>query len=401
MQDQSPIKVVPGAASPSLESLSLTYLPTAQTWVTGDQVTINVLAVSAAGATITCSDYSEKAPMTAAAMPSNFSASFSSSSPVFTWTVPAPSTPVVLYVSALNAATLGDYTMCLGAWSNASNDTARQATVARVQLTPWIQIGMAPPSAAFAGDVHSNGPIANLFIPSSSYFYTSGFAGIVSSTGSITMAATQISSPGAPDWLLQNYSFIPSSPYSRLYSSLATVPTTENISATTIATHCTNSDKGVYRVTAPTTNPFFATDLSFAACSNTHLIYFIEGDVHLDHNITIPTASGTITFVVNGNIFVNPSVTQLDGMYIFSGTFDDGASSSALSIRGSLIGLGGDTSSSANTNSFWSQASSRTTLQRDLGVGNQSGPAEAIFYEPKYVYMIKDLMGSSKFSWSE
>ncbi len=215
------------------------------------------------------------------------------------------------------------------------------------------------------------------------------------------MAANQIASPAAPKWLLQNYSFIPSSPYSRLYSSLSTVPTAEGLTTTTIANHCTANDKGVYRVLAPTTNPLFATNLDFSNCPNTHLIYFIEGDVHLEHNITIPTASGTITFVVNGNIFVNPSVTQLDGMYIFGGTFDDGASSSALSIRGSLIGLGGDTSSSATTNSFWNAASSRTSLQRDLGTANQSGPAELIVYEPKYVYLIKDLMGSSKYSWSE
>jgi hypothetical protein len=139
-----------------------------------------------------------------------------------------------------------------------------------------------------------------------------------------------------------------------------------------------------------------------STCNGINRMFFIDGNLNVHDNVVDQTDSGTLTFVVKGNIIVDAGVSQLDGVYMFGGYLDDGAGSAQLVVHGSLLGLAGS-SPSSDTGSFTLSDGSTSGLQRDLGVANNATqPAELIYYQPKYVYLLRDSsLGGSTFSWTE
>ena len=104
--------------------------------------------------------------------------------------------------------------------------------------------------------------------------------------------------------------------------------------------------------------------------------------------------------------------TQIDGrvgMHIFGGSFRDGSIydpetggvDDPLIINGSLIGLA--TQSPVSTKGTFSQGTF-SGLQRNLSfgaAGNDNLPAERIAYQPKYLFLLREILGASNFTWSE
>ena len=138
-------------------------------------------------------------------------------------------------------------------------------------------------------------------------------------------------------------------------------------------------------------------------------MYFINGNLTHNANIIDDTNDATITFIVSGNVTIAPSVTRLDGVHIFGGSFRDGSIydpetggvDDPLIINGSLIGLA--TQSPVSTKGTFSQGTF-SGLQRNLSfgaAGNDNLPAERIAYQPKYLFLLREILGASNFTWSE
>lgn len=128
------------------------------------------------------------------------------------------------------------------------------------------------------------------------------------------------------------------------------------------------------------------------------MIILVNGNVTINSDITI-TSGGFFALIVNGNITVSPDVggtvgsaaTHLKGMYIatnasHTAVFASGDSSSAgherLNVSGSVVADG-------------------FSLQRDLGVTNDTTPAESFTFAPELLFTMPDAMKEAPYVWQE
>ncbi|MDO8619644.1 MAG: hypothetical protein Q7R49_06980 [Candidatus Daviesbacteria bacterium] len=127
------------------------------------------------------------------------------------------------------------------------------------------------------------------------------------------------------------------------------------------------------------------------------------GVIFIDKNLTIGPIPGNkfnqggkdsgVVFVVGGNVIIDPSITQVDGVIISSGTIytaGDGCGTSSqvtsqLVINGSLISLNDQ---------------KPIKFCRKL-TDNSTQPAEKINWDPKYLAILKDTFSDSLQKWSE
>ncbi|MBI3558853.1 hypothetical protein HY085_00485 [Candidatus Gottesmanbacteria bacterium] len=120
--------------------------------------------------------------------------------------------------------------------------------------------------------------------------------------------------------------------------------------------------------------------ITSATTVNSKTVVFVNGDLSINTNVTVG-ANGGAVFVTNGNVAVDPTVTRIDGIYIFNGNFNDGASASQLNGNGSLLGIG--------TGSF------------TFGRTYTGGAAESWTYEPKYLDLFKKILSTASYTWKE
>ena len=89
-----------------------------------------------------------------------------------------------------------------------------------------------------------------------------------------------------------------------------------------------------------------------------------------------------------GNIIIDPSVTHpvqpgLEGMYLADAQFRTGAGSSKLWVKGAVVAYGG------------------VVLQRDLGGGNSTAPAEYFEYDPTLIFTYPRELTRHNMTWKE
>lgn len=131
--------------------------------------------------------------------------------------------------------------------------------------------------------------------------------------------------------------------------------------------------------------------LTAAQIANKRVVVFVNTNLNITGNINVsPTDNNSgLVVIVNGNITINDAVTQLDGLYIFSGTLNtnSGATlSNPLAGYGSLIGTG----------------ASAFTLRRTYGTtGAAANPAELWTYQPKYLWLFRNILTQPSYSWKE
>ncbi|MFC1780097.1 hypothetical protein ACFLY9_00160 [Patescibacteria group bacterium] len=108
-------------------------------------------------------------------------------------------------------------------------------------------------------------------------------------------------------------------------------------------------------------------------------VYFVDvqgGTFQVDHDFINGSSNDACVFIVNGNVSVASSVTEIDAFFISDGQFiteTSGTGDSTLVINGGVI---------ANTVDF----------KRDIG-SNEDDPAEIIQYSPRYLDLLKDCIG--------
>jgi hypothetical protein len=120
-------------------------------------------------------------------------------------------------------------------------------------------------------------------------------------------------------------------------------------------------------------------------------VVFVNGDLDItmasDAQKTITVdEGGFLALIVNGNVTVDPAVTQLDGIVIVDGNYttnSTGTGDSQLLSNGSTIAWGG------------------VSLGRDLGGANVSTPAEKFTYRPDLLTNMPDKMKTFAMTWEE
>jgi hypothetical protein len=140
-------------------------------------------------------------------------------------------------------------------------------------------------------------------------------------------------------------------------------------------------------------------DLTITAASWQALSYtgdpavvFVRGDMNIRSNIEIDADTGII-FVVNGDIRIDASVDRIDGIYITDENFNTyevvacggtGEVGDALTINGAVYVFG------------------EACFTRSLvPPNNRENPAEIINYEPKYLWIFREILGGEKVLYKE
>lgn len=135
------------------------------------------------------------------------------------------------------------------------------------------------------------------------------------------------------------------------------------------------------------------TNTQMSVSGGKKIVFFVDNRNHsaafsAGENVTVDTASG-IVFVIKGDVVAHDSVSQLDGLYIFSGTFSDQNSSTTTLVgHGALIGTGAD-------------AFTRTSLASGFARPGSGGFGEKWYYEPKYLDMFKNIISRPTYTWKE
>lgn len=113
------------------------------------------------------------------------------------------------------------------------------------------------------------------------------------------------------------------------------------------------------------------------SCTGRH-VYFNSSGLTFTGNYTDGSPNDACIFVIRGPITVNATVTRIDGFLIA-----DGGTFSTLNTNTTLVVKGGVF---ANTTSF---ARALDAFE------NESNPSELIVYDPKYLDLLRDILGQS------
>ena len=124
-------------------------------------------------------------------------------------------------------------------------------------------------------------------------------------------------------------------------------------------------------------------------------VVFVDGNMTINNDLTVGTQKGLV-FIVSGNITIGSSVTNLGGFYIANGSFDSGDSGTQLTVNGGVIAFGNDI------------LGDPLVLGRDFednlcsaGLCNEEDPAELFIYQPKYLWLFRQLLGTIESTFEE
>jgi hypothetical protein len=282
----------------------------------------------------------------------------------------------------------------LEVWVSASSPGVPEITTSftvKTYVAPWIQIGVAAGTAS--GDVHSNSSSHDFTytLPGTHHFFSS-LDGLISSRSTIGISSGNVATRHG--WTATNYPHIGSPAINIIEAALPIPPVVRELDNHSL--HAPIINQGIYQSnTVTVSSPITLDSTTFA---QRDIVYVIHGDLHVNANISLPDDSGTLTFIIEGDVTVSADVTEMDGVYLFDGSFTDGRGSAPLTIRGSLINL-----AKASNETISAQSGTSTiAFQRDLGQNNNSQASEVILYQPKYLVRLKELLDShSILTWGE
>ena len=120
-------------------------------------------------------------------------------------------------------------------------------------------------------------------------------------------------------------------------------------------------------------------------------VVFVPGNMIINGNVEIGDDTGII-FIIKGYVDVKPEVEETDGIYIFDEDYTvrstgNPVNEEQLVVNGSVIGgfTGGE-----------------FDLGRDFrSARNKTTPTELFDFEPKYLWLFRDIIGDTKTVWKE
>ncbi len=116
-------------------------------------------------------------------------------------------------------------------------------------------------------------------------------------------------------------------------------------------------------------------------------IIFVNGTFNIDKDLDLSLGTDVgLIFIIRGDVDIKHSVTRFDGVLVFDGYIDTKNSTTKLTINGSVIGaFDGD-----------------LRLNRDFRSAlNNTEPVELFMYEPKYLWLFRDLLGDKITTFKE
>jgi len=125
-------------------------------------------------------------------------------------------------------------------------------------------------------------------------------------------------------------------------------------------------------------------------------VVFISGDMNIDRDIEIAADTGLI-FVARGDILIQGGVKRIDGIYSTDGDFktyenvtcgSTGSNNQQLTINGAV-------------HVFGEACFTRSLPPLPNIPNNRDDPAEIINYEPKYLWLFKEIIGDKKLFFKE
>lgn len=256
--------------------------------------------------------------------------------------------------------------------------------------TLTVNAAPAPATAYFttqnSGNIYSGGTITNPLPGGASLFET--IAGILlrRTTGPINLGSGTISNPPEPTYHIPGYTHS-NSTITNLVNDLK--------SEATITTQPYNNsalDNGVYQYTS--SREFNFTYDAISRGGEQQYIILVDGDLTIGGNIKFPTnGKEGIMFVVTGNIYIKPNVTDLHGLFVSQGRFytgcngglctttDPSSLENNLTVQGAVISAGG------------------ISLNRLGTSGNQK--AETFIYRPDLILFASATAGYADYLWQE
>ena len=126
---------------------------------------------------------------------------------------------------------------------------------------------------------------------------------------------------------------------------------------------------------------------AFASPSNKNaVLIFIEGDLQI--SASMPALKRPTAFIVKGNISIAGGccLNGIGGMYLANGNFDTGSSNQKLIINGSVA-------AALSTGSL--------TFGRTYTNALGDEPAEVINFDPRYLYLLADFLGTTSSTYRE
>jgi hypothetical protein len=132
-------------------------------------------------------------------------------------------------------------------------------------------------------------------------------------------------------------------------------------------------------------------------------VVFINGSLNINSNLNL--ARPTV-FIVRDNISVAAGVGTANGMFVANGSFTTNTSNQVLRVNGSIAAAlepAGTTLPGGRCGlaPFVSGSSPCMLFDRNAGVNNATEPAEWITFNPKYLYILADFLGSFSASYRE
>ncbi len=118
-------------------------------------------------------------------------------------------------------------------------------------------------------------------------------------------------------------------------------------------------------------------------------VVMVEGDLRIEENISVPVG-GYLAFIVSGNITVDPTVSQIQGVYIASGDF--------VTESQYLAGVSDDVPLVVEGNVV---AWGSVVLTRDLGASNSTTPGEKFVYRSDLLTNMTTKMKTFVIEWKE
>jgi len=133
---------------------------------------------------------------------------------------------------------------------------------------------------------------------------------------------------------------------------------------------------------------------SFVHYNGPPAVVFIDGNLSIlpgFYKGLLIDGNGTdsgLVFVVNGNINIDPGVKEIDGIYVSKGLFKSGSFSAVppdeqLVVNGAVLAYSG------------------LNLERSLNNANKTTPSEVFNYDPGYLWIFRDILGSSTAGFRE
>jgi len=124
-------------------------------------------------------------------------------------------------------------------------------------------------------------------------------------------------------------------------------------------------------------------------------LFFVDGDLQIKQNLILPAGSVTV-FVVKGNIIVDLSVTQIDGVYIARKGFTDSDLSSAAS------GIAQNGALTVNGSVYVDGDGGILDLKRYFsGPYNNTLPSDRFVYQPGYLIQLANFFNFKSIVWNE